>query len=71
MMSFLMVRGLDAEGLQEVWKLKAVDFFYRSRVLYVAKTVAGFLKCWNGFLKIITLVKALQRTLEYGANESA
>ena len=40
-MSFLIARGLDAEGPAEVWKLKAVDFLHWSRVLYTAKRVAS------------------------------
>ena len=37
MMGFLIVRGLDAAGALEVWKIKAVDILQWSRVLYSAK----------------------------------
>ena len=70
-MSFLMVRGLDAGTGPEVWKLKDVDFLYRSRVLYTAKNQSGLRRWSTGFLKITTLVKARQRTVEYDANDSA
>ena len=36
-MSCLIVRGLDAAGGLEVWKIKAVDILQWSRVLYSAK----------------------------------
>ena len=40
-MSFLIVRGLDAGGGPEVWKIKAVDILQWSRVLYNAKEAAS------------------------------
>lgn len=41
MMSFLIVRGLDAADGLEVWKIKAVDIVQWSRVLYSAKGLVG------------------------------
>ena len=38
-MSFLIVRGLDAAGEEEVWKIKAVDILQWDRVLYSTKAL--------------------------------
>ena len=70
-MSFLIVRGLDAAGGLEVWKIKAVDILHWSRVLYIAKALTSSARCHRKFSKLIAVVKAQQRTLEYGANETA